>query len=209
MLEYPTLDIYYDIKTKASDTYLKYLTEDCRNNGIQVRLCGNPDMWGTMTLREGAGDGVLVMKPTNAPDCILHDPDDVDKDSATATGIFNYITENYPERFKNIMVIGRGLVGKQLIDKLVNYGYTVIEVNSQTDRGEMLAMAYWASSIIVGLAESDKPIFNESFCKELRDKDKVLIDAANNFDTKDKLRCGKWTRQVIIDRVKENYNKRR
>ena len=32
-----------------------------------------------------------------------------------------------------------------------------------------------------------------------------LIDASNNFDTQKKLRCGKWTREIIINRLKRNY----
>jgi hypothetical protein len=34
----------------------------------------------------------------------------------------------------------------------------------------------------------------------------VLIDASNNFPTTKKLRCGKWTRQVVIDRINRFYD---
>jgi hypothetical protein len=58
------------------------------------------------------------------------------------------------------------------------------------------------ADIIVGVSSKDN-IFDKEWCERLITLHKVLIDASNNFDTKDKLRCGKWTRKIIIDRIKE------
>ena len=46
-------------------------------------------------------------------------------------------------------------------------------------------------------------IFEKDWCDRINNLDKILIDASNNFDTKNKLRCGKWTRNIIVDRVKK------
>ena len=129
----------------------------------------------------------------------------VDRDSATATGIYNWIVENCPSRSNIIAVIGRGLVGKQLIDKLIDYGYTVCEFNSKSTFGDMEYLCVDYANIVVGLAT--KQVFDEDSCKWMTDTNTILIDSGNNFATKNKLRCGKWTRQVIIDRVLENYKK--
>jgi hypothetical protein len=56
---------------------------------------------------------------------------------------------------------------------------------------------------IVGVSSAQ--LFDEYDCKELRYHNTILIDSGNNFDTKDKLRCGKWTRKVIIDRINNLY----
>lgn len=204
-MDNPILDIYYDNKNDASDVYLKYLIKDCEENGITVRVFNNKIDW----LNTNSGDGELFLEPCFVDKALKDTDTNVDKDSATATGIYNYITENYPDRDKIIMVIGRGLVGKQLIDKLINYGYTIIEVNSQTNKNQIYTMAYYNADIIIGLAETKTPIFGEGFCSNLTKKDIKLIDAANNFATKEKLRCGKWTRRVIINRVFQNYKKKR
>ena len=130
-----------------------------------------------------------------------NNPTNVDNPSATAQGIYDYIIDNYPNREKCILVIGRGLVGKQLIDKLIDYGYTVIETNSKTKFIDLNTFALYAD-IIVGVSSEDN-IFDKEWCERLNALHTVLIDASNNFDTKDKLRCGKWTRKIIVDRVKK------
>jgi hypothetical protein len=60
--------------------------------------------------------------------------------------------------------------------------------------------------IIVGLANQEK-VLDEDWCDRLDKCGMVLIDSGNNFETINKFRCGKWTRDVIIDRVLENYKK--
>lgn len=199
--EHPILDIYYDNPNEASDMYLKYLKRDCEKEGIEVRVYDDINKW----VESPCGDGELFLEPTkNMPEFYKDHEWNVDRDSATATGIYNYITENYPSRITTIAVIGRGLVGKQLIDKLINYGYTVCEFNSKSNRNFLEDACFIHSDIVIGLATEQ--VFNKFACKWIQPHVK-LIDAANNFDTDNKLRCGKWTRQVIIDRVKENFEK--
>lgn len=199
--EHPILDIYYDNPNEASDMYLKYLKKDCEKNGIEVRMFDDLDEW----LSTKGGDGELFLEPTkNMPKLYKNHDWNVDKDSATATGIYNYITENYHSRTTTIAVIGRGLVEKQLIDKLIDYGYTVCEFNSKSNKESMIDYCHLFAEVIVGL--STEQVFDKHECNFI-DNGKMFIDAANNFDTEEKLRCGKWTRQVIIDRVKENFEK--
>lgn len=194
------LNVYYDYPNSASDTYLKYLTKDCEANDIKVNVIDNIEDW----LKKTKGT-TLILQPTikdlEIEKIML---DNVDEPSATAQGIFDYITKLYPHRNKIIGVIGRGNVGKTLINKLIDYGYSVIEMNSQTSSFDR----EWLSSycnVLVGLSSIDH-IVTANECDSLRNIHEVLlIDAGNNFDTKDKLRCGKWTRAEIIKRINKYY----
>jgi 5,10-methylene-tetrahydrofolate dehydrogenase/methenyl tetrahydrofolate cyclohydrolase len=191
------LNVYYDNPNKASDMYLKYLKKDCEDNNIEVVTFDNIDDW----TANDCGRAELILEPIKAsfvPNYVRYN---VDRPSATAQGIYNYITENHPQRDKVVLVIGRGLVGKALIDMLMDYGYTVIETNSKTKLIDLSMFALYAD-IIVGVSSKDN-IFDKEWCERLITLHKVLIDASNNFDTKDKLRCGKWTRKIIIDRIKK------
>ena len=198
--EKATLDIYYDNPNEASDMYLKWLTKDCEANEIDVRVYNNIHDYCDV---DKMGDGELFLEPTIVKGLEMYkcNPTNVDNPSATAQGIYDYIINNYPNRERCILVIGRGLVGKQLIDKLIDYGYTVIEINSKTKLSNLNTFALYAD-IIVGVSSEDN-IFDKEWCECLNALHTVLIDASNNFDTKDKLRCGKWTRKIIVDRVKK------
>lgn len=200
--EHPILDIYYDNPNEASDMYLKWLKKDCEKEGIEVRVFTNLADWAETE----CGDGELFLEPTKSIPEFYKDHDwNVDRDSATATGIYNYITENFSGRSNIIAVIGRGLVGKQLIDKLIDYGYTVCEFNSKSFKGDMEYLCADYANIVVGLATEQ--VFDEDSCSWMEEMHTVLIDSGNNFATKNKLTCGKWTREVIINRVKENFEK--
>lgn len=195
-----TLDIYYDNPNDASDMYLKWLKKDCEENNIQVRVFDNlPTFWKESNNSKAS----LFLEPIQdkhakvLQDCIKNN---VDKPSATAQGIYDYITDKFPKRESVIVVIGRGLVGKQLLDMLINYGYTVIEFNSKTDKYAVREMLFFADAV-VGLANQEN-VLDAELCSQLNDYGITLIDSGNNFDTKNKLRCGKWTRNVIIERIK-------
>lgn len=198
--EKATLDIYYDNPNEASDMYLKWLTKDCEANEINVRVYNNIHDYCDV---DKMGDGELFLEPTIVKGLEIYkgNPTNVDNPSATAQGIYDYIIDNYPNRERCILVIGRGLIGKQLIDKLIDYGYTVIEINSKTKFSNLNTFSLYAD-IIVGVSSEDN-IFDKEWCECLNTLHTVLIDASNNFDTKDKLRCGKWTRNIIVDRVKK------
>ena len=193
------LHIYYDNPNKASDTYLKYLREDCAKNNIDTRVFNNVQDWlGDESNYE------LYLEPTKAtiPKYWKETQFNVDYPSATAKGIYNFITKEYPNRETIIAVIGRGLVGKQLINMLIDYGYTVCEFNSKSNFDIMKTHCCVFADIVVGLATEQ--IFNSRECAELRSLNVLLIDSGNNFETKDKKTCGKWTREVIINRIKED-----
>ena len=198
----PILDIYYDNPNEASDMYLKWLKKDCEKNGIEVRVFTNLADW----IKTECGDGELFLEPIKSiPEWYKDSEWNIDRDSATATGIYNFITENFPSRSNIIAVIGRGLIGKQLIDKLIDYGYTVCEFNSKSFKEDMKYLCANYAGIVVGLATEQ--VFDKDSCKQMEEMHTILIDSGNNFATKNKLTCGRWTRQVIIDRVLENYKK--
>lgn len=187
------LNVYYDNPNEASDMYLKYLKKDCEANDIEVVTFDNIDDW--MTKSSGAE---LILEPTKT--LVPYTEYNVDRPSATAQGIYNHITKCYPERKTVVAVIGRGLVGKQLINMLIDYGYTVFEFNSKSN-DLMLLTCEWFANVVVGLATEQ--VANKVKSCYLNEENIELIDSGNNFDTKNKLRCGKWTREVIIDRIKE------
>lgn len=195
-----TLDIYYDNPNDASDMYLKWLKKDCEENNIQVRVFDNlPTFWKESSNSKAS----LFLEPIQdkhakvLQGCINNN---VDRPSATAEGIYRYITKNYPDRATTIAVIGRGLVGKQLINQLIDYGYTVCEFNSKSIKRDMEYFCLEQADVVVGLATEQ--IFDKEICNLLTDSNTTLIDASNNFDINYKLRCGKWTRNVIIERIK-------
>jgi hypothetical protein len=64
----------------------------------------------------------------------------------------------------------------------------------------MLDFCVDMADVVVGLATEQ--IFDKNDCNSILDNGAIFIDAANNFETKEKLRCGKWTRNVIIERIK-------
>jgi 5,10-methylene-tetrahydrofolate dehydrogenase/methenyl tetrahydrofolate cyclohydrolase len=195
------LGIYYDNPNEASDMYLKWLLKDCEENNIQVRVFDNLSTFWKESSNFKASLFLEPIQDTHAKilrDCINNN---VDKPSATAQGIYNYITDKFPRRESVIVVIGRGLVGRQLLDMLINYGYTVIEFNSKTDKYAVREMLFFADAV-VGLANQEN-VLDAELCSQLNDYGITLIDSGNNFATKNKLRCGKWTRQVIIDRIKK------
>ena len=187
------LSVYYDNPNEASNTYLKYLTKDCEANDIEVQVSSNLKDWYTSDHKN-----TLFLEPTlEMPEAIKKSSVNIDNPSATATGIFNHI-KDYP-RDTTIGVIGRGLVGKPLINMLIDKGFTVIEMNSTTPHYKMFELCYKHCDIVIGVAIGE--IFKEWECDVLNQNEVELIDASNNFSTKEKKRCGKWTREVIINRV--------
>ncbi len=210
------LSIFYDNPTPASDMYLKYIKKDAEKLGVEVEIFSSFAPWAHNYLQRNC-DGSIVLMPTleqqNRIQSILQNSPDLDLDgigkrslrkSATATGIFNYIKENFPERSNKIMVIGRGLVGTPLLKMLIDYGYTVISTNSKTKESFTLSMFDDAiPDVVVGLSSQDN-IISETLVN--RSSNTVFIDASHNFDFKTipVIRCGKFTRQVLFDRLFEN-----
>lgn len=200
------LVIYYDNPNEWSDKYLKWLVKDCEDKGIEYVVVNNFDDYSN----EYLGYPTLPMMPVK-DEAILnylrmyshYDIDNASGDGfytdATAQGIYNYITANYTDRATAISVIGRGKVGKALTDMLIEYGYTIHSFNSKSDKGDMYNICKHFSDIVVGL--STENVFNDLNSANLIAHNTLLIDASNTFDAKDKLRCGKWTREVILSRV--------
>ncbi|MBE6069946.1 MAG: hypothetical protein E7211_19975 [Clostridium lundense] len=209
--------VYYDNPNEASDMYLKWITKDCEENNIKVTILDDLVIL-KERLKENRFTPVLPLYPVkdyfvkNELEMLLMDYPYANIDNiggvsfytdATAQGIFNYITEACPKRDAVISVIGRGKVGKALIDLLISYGYTVFEFNSKSNYTIMIDACVNYAFYVVGVASEQ--IFNTAECNILKNNCCVLIDSGNNFDTNDKLRCGKWTRKVIIDRINNLY----
>ena len=208
------LVIYYDNPNEASDMYLKWLIKDCEKWGIDYKVVKDYNEF-TILWRKHLDDqeyvsAILPLMPVKDV-AIIHFLEvfgslDVDNvaggdyfTDATAYGIYDYIRLNYTDRRTAIAVIGRGKVGSALIDMLIGYGYTVYEFNSKSHYYDMYDVIRDYSNVAVGL--STETVFGADYCEVLNRNGVKLIDASNTFNTKDKLRCGKWTRGVILGRV--------
>ena len=211
------LIVYYDNPTEPSDMYLKMIKKDAEERGVTIHVCSTLDeVWvvSMKDLREEIYIPLLTLRPTKYSNTYsklindfygLEDVDGDSYDSATATGIYNHIVELSPNRDTTVGVIGRGLVGKQLLDMLIDYGYTVVEINSKT-KGVVFENLLTHCDIIVGLSNVDNIIDEDQ--KDMIEfySKKTWIDAGHNFDFVDRKsvsKCGKWTREVLFERIDE------
>lgn len=200
------LVIYYDNPNEASDMYLKWLTKDCKEKNIEYEIVDNFEEYynsykkfSTLPMMPVKDNKIINYLRFNSHYDIDNTSGDNFYSDATAQGIFNHIKGIHPDRGGTIAVIGRGKVGKALIDMLIEYGYTVFEFNSRSFTKKMFDVCYGYANIVVGL--SSENVFDNIHSEILLANGKKLIDASNTFDTKNKLRCGKWTRDVILSRV--------
>ena len=211
------LVVYYDNPTEPSDMYLKMIKKDAKEKGIEVHICDTVEKAHNVAIVDLLQEDsipLLALEPIKTLNayprlmdkfyCFV-DVDGTNYWSATATGIYNHIVELNPNRDTTVGVIGRGLVGKQLLDRLIDYGYTVVEINSKT-KGVVFENLLTHCDIIVGLSnvnniiDEDQKDMIEFYGK------KVWIDAGHNFDFNDRknvLKCGKWTREVLFERIDE------
>ncbi len=207
------LIVYYDNPNKWSNMYLKWLQKDCDENDIKVEITDNLQnlIW-ELAINNNAVLPLFPVKDSKTEDDIVNllkdfpqlDVDNISHSNkyldATAEGIFNYIKENFKDRSNCIGVVGRGKVGMALIDMLIGYGYTVLEFNSATSKELSYQLIKRACDVVVGL--SSKPVYDTNESSSISENT-TIIDASSTFDTKDKLKCGKWTREVVINRIKE------
>ena len=208
------LVVYYDNPTEASNMYLKMIKQDAEKYGVSVHVCDSEKAVSALVFNELYDlyrIPLLILQPTKEnfdySSYIFTNIDGDKYDSATALGIYNHIVGLDPCRECTIGVIGRGLVGKELIDLLITYGYTVIELNSKTN-GAVFEELLSHCNIIVGLSSTDNIIDEDQ--KDMIEflSKKVWIDAGHNFDFEDRtnvLKCGKWTREVLFDRIEEMW----
>ena len=208
------LIVYYDNPTEPSDMYLKMIKKDAEEKGVEVHVCTNSAEVEELSSRKLLEDWyipLLILQPTKESFVrsylgeYVKDVDGDSYDSATATGIYNHIINLDPSRDTTIGVIGRGLVGKQLLDMLIDYGYTVVEINSKT-KGAVFENLLTQCDIIVGLSSVDNIIDEDQ--KDMIEfySKKIWIDAGHNFDFDDRkavLKCGKWTREVLFERIEQ------
>jgi hypothetical protein len=193
------LAILYDIKEKndGTDMYLKYLKKSLDDAQLEYKICNTyQELINTTDCLH------LYLEPNNvSPHAKEADKLNIDIPSATAVGIFSHLPK---DKATTIGIIGRGLVGKQLIDICINYGYTVVEFNSHSWNNVKTFSLLMDCDVVVGLADKDK-IFSD-VVERIYLSDKMLIDSGNNFgNLSNKQRCGKWTREVIINRLKHGF----
>lgn len=193
------LAILYDIKEKdnGTDIYLKYLIKSLDDAHLEYKICNTyQELINTIDCYH------LYLEPNSVSMDIKHaDKLNIDIPSATAEGIFNHLPK---DKTKTIGIIGRGLVGKQLIDMCISYGYTTVEFNSHSWNNIKSFSLLMDCDVVVGLANKDNIFSN--VVERIYLSDKILIDSGNNFSNlSNKQRCGKWTREVIVNRLKNGF----
>ena len=202
------LIVYYDNPTEPSDMYLKMIKKDAEEKDIKVYVCDSKTLLNQWS--EYYKQPLLILEPHKAEldkyDLAHYiNVDGNSFKSATATGIYEHIIAECPSRSTCVGVIGRGLVGSQLLDMLIEYGYTIVEINSKTT-GANFENLLSSCDVIVGLSSKDNIIDEDQ-------KDMIefmgkpwWIDAGHNFDfdnRKEVSKCGKWTREVLFERIEQ------
>ncbi len=223
------LFIYNEGEDGPSNVYLNMLRKTAEEKDVDIMVSDSLEEIEKKIGEEKEEDerfennfGVLVMQPFSNINMIDvrdffsligfdHDIDNVTNHtkytSATAQGIYDFIKMLYPYREDAIVgVIGRGVVGKALLDMLIHHGYTVVEVNSATDviiRDELLQRC----NVVVGLSSVDNVLDDKNrdmIDSKLPGAPTTYIDAGRNFAFTNKAnvyKCGKWTRNVLISRI--------
>ncbi len=221
-----TLFIYSEGQDPNSNIYLKMLIKQAEEKDVELIVTDSLDTITNTVKEKNEADsafdynyGVLVLQPCSLSKYELydffeeigfkHDIDNVSEKSnwlpATATGIFDNIKAIYPYREKAVIgVIGRGTVGSALINMLIEYGYTVVEVNSATD-SRIMNQLLKHCNVIVGLANAVNVLtdFDRNRIESVGESH-IYIDSGKNFNFSNKehvFKCGKWTRGEIFHRL--------
>lgn len=215
----PTLVVIQIDDNKASNTYINGKKKDCEEVGIdfvhfklESSKYTQEDLCRTLRLfsKDELVDGIIVQMPIPqkynlekllnniAPD---KDVDGFRKDSCfepcTPKGIIDWLEyNNYDFTGKQVTVLGRSkIVGKPIVNMLIDRGATVISCNSHTENVEK----YTCDSDLVISAVGKANLF----CSELPKKG-IVIDVGINYDINGKL-CGDVNREYVENNTKNTY----
>ena len=204
----PTLVVIQIDDNPASNTYIKGKEKDCEAVGIEMthikidsnevsqkELCHIVSMFG----QDSDVDGVIVQLPIpdkyNVKEILRHIPPEKDVDGFRKDSLFNSCTpkgivdwlkyNNYDFVGKNAVVLGRSeIVGKPLVNMLIDEGATVVCCNSKT--GFYSRLKYFEHADLVVSAIGKPKFFN---CCDFGTNTKILIDVGINRGNDGKL-CG-------------------
>lgn len=215
----PTLVVIQIDDNKASNTYIKGKEKDCKEVGIdfvhfkldsdkytQEDLCRTLRLFSLDELI----DGIIVQLPIpekyNIEELLDNiSPDkDVDgfrKDSrfnpCTPKGIIDWLEyNNYDFTGKQVAVLGRSkIVGKPLVNMIIDRGSTVISCNSHTEN----IQKHTRDSDLVISAVGKANLF----CCEMPEKG-IIVDVGINCDINGKL-CGDVNHKYVENNRKDAY----
>lgn len=220
MTEKPILTIIQVGDNPASSSYVRGKTKDCHEVGIlyrHLKLDSDIEESKLLELVKIAGehsDGVIVQLPL--PDHINSDKvteaipkskdvdgfrRDSDFDCCTPKGIIDWLQyNNYDLVGANVVVLGRSkIVGKPLVNMLIDRGATVTCCNSHTSDGYEFEMTNKADLVISAIG---KPKFL-SWSDFSVDCD-IVVDVGMNRDENGKL-CGDVDRESVLSIYPEIY----
>lgn len=215
----PTLLILKIGEDSASSTYVKGKEKDCSELGIKCMIrsypeCTEEDLIKMIEYYVGLGfiDGIIVQLPLPEhinPDNIARaipaekDVDGFRRDSlfecCTPKGIIDWLEyNNYDFVGENVTVLGRSkIVGKPLVNMLIDRGATVTCCNSHTDF--LVASNHIMNSSLI-ISAIGKPKHWDSL--DFSDfNNEIVIDVGINRDENGKL-CG----DVNYDEVKKLHD---
>ena len=205
----------------ASSSYIKGKRRDCEEVGIEFEHIHIKDIedeninnkYIEQIIKEknkdDSIDGLLLQLPLpdkfNIPlEQKISKEKDVDgfrKDSpfipCTPKGIINYLEENDIELIGKVcVVVGRSnIVGKPLVELLINKGATVISCNSKTPIEKLKDYSKKCDIFISAIGKAN--YFNEDFF-DLKNKEQILIDVGINKNEEGKL-CGDIKEEIKIN----------
>ena len=215
----PTLCVIQVGDNPASNSYIKGKVKDCDEVGIDVEhIKLNENINKTelkTTIKECSNgskfDGIIVQLPLpknidveEITDCIPANKDvdgfrrDSFFDPCTPKGIMDWLEFNkYDVEGKEVTVVGRSkIVGKPLVNMLIDKGATVTCCNSKT----YCLMAHTLSADLV-ISAIGKPKYFDGL--EFDDPD-IIVDVGINRDGDGKL-CGDVDREDVIKRFPNTY----
>lgn len=198
----------------ASNSYIKGKKKDCEEIGVEfehihIKDYKNFSMYNLVSLilrknEDSSVDGIIVQLPIPAKydvktvQRIISKWKDVDGFGSgryytpcTPKGIIDYLEYNEVDfSGKLCTVIGRSeIVGKPLVNLLIDRGATVISCNSKTPN----VAQFTRTSDIVISAIGKANYFDFTYFSNTQDKPQILIDVGINRDAEGKL-CGDITR---------------
>lgn len=218
-LKAPSLCVIQVGDNPASNSYVKGKVKDCDEVGIYVEHIKLDEKINKANLRikieeccQGSKfSGIIVQLPLpqnidveEITNCIpaTKDVDGFRRDSyfdpCTPKGIMDWLEyNNYDVAGKDVTVVGRSkIVGKPLVNMLIDKGATVTCCNSKTSC--LMAHTSWADLVISAIG---KPKYFDGL--DFDDPD-IIVDVGINRDEDGKL-CGDVDREDVLDLCKDTY----
>lgn len=213
MEEKPVLAIIQVGDNQASNSYVKGKIKDCEEVGIRCivskldKAIEEHELLYHIELTTCVADGIIVQLPLPKHINVEHVKNAIPKekdvdgfrqdskfDCCTPKGIIDWLYFNgYDVCGKNVVVLGRSeIVGKPLVNMLIDRGATVTCCNSHTDYGYEMQIINNDADVIVSAIGKAKFLDWEDIGSDCE----IIVDVGINRDDAGKL-CGDVNRESV------------